>query len=410
MNLNNLSGDELHSALLKNQNELIAAKKMQLKFTDNLQFEPEVTKVTPTKGQIEVEKKSDTGTTDPQVDSGVLHVKVVANTAWWMDSYGDVITADAYTQSIKDNPDIPHLLDHIHSAVGHIGDTQKLYTSEIQLRDLGVNQPGVTTALIMESLVRKDYNEKAYQFYLNGKIDQHSIGLTYGDIQLAINKPGEKDYEANYQVWKDNIDNIINKDKALAKGYFWLIPSLSVKENSAVLFGANSLTPTLEIGKSESTIDTKTELTDESKSNSNPSTINPKGNNMDLQEALTQLATKDSEIATLKANQSLEVAKAKMAETSRIKGILEAQKTFGQTLDLSLKFIEANATVDMAVMSFEAVKAAQQSATHVDTTGTAATSTLTNVTNTTVPFSKSIDDALDLIEKTSSSNLFKGMM
>lgn len=415
MNLNNLSGSELQAALLKHEQTLIAQKKSQLKFTDNLQFEPEVNKVFVKDG--EGEKKEQAGTVTDNLDSGALHVKVVANTAWWMDSHGDVLTDKAYDDSIKARGNsIPHLLDHTHSAIGHIGDTQKVYTSEVPLRDLGVNKDGTTTALIMESLVRKDYNEKAFQFYSNGKIDQHSIGLAYGDIQLAINKPSDKEYAAQYAVWKDNIDNIINKDKAEAKGYFWLIPKVDIRENSAVLFGANSLTPTLATGtgKDEFTM-IKTEAEDENEgetvSLSHVSKTSPqlKGNDMTLEEALLKLAQKDAEIEALKANQLLEATKVKVAETNRIKGILDAQKTFGTELDLSMKFIDAGATVDMVVLSLEAVKSASQSQSHVDTSKTSTVGTLQNVPGQVKSFSENIDAAFEVMEKSDMSSLWKGV-
>ena len=95
----------------------------------------------------------------------------------------------------------------------------------------------------MDTLVRADYNDKVYAFYKAQKINQHSIGLRYVDIQLALNSQVEDDQE-EYAVWQKYYPSIINKEVVDKKGYFWAVTEADILENSCVLFGANSLTPT----------------------------------------------------------------------------------------------------------------------------------------------------------------------
>ena len=105
---------ELFTYLKTNEKQLIQEKTSGVKFSENCHVTPSiVSKVTPR----EVGTKAAGDTTKPELDSeeGVLLVKVVANTANWMDSYGDVVTSDAYSESItKRGITIPHIIDHNH--------------------------------------------------------------------------------------------------------------------------------------------------------------------------------------------------------------------------------------------------------------------------------------------------------
>ena len=69
-------------------------------------------------------------------------------------------------------------------------------------------------------------------------VDQHSVGMQYVKIDLAVN---DEDYEEEYKLWQDNIDQIGNKEQAEQKGYFWLVREAKLIEISAVLLGSNEL-------------------------------------------------------------------------------------------------------------------------------------------------------------------------
>jgi hypothetical protein len=53
--------------------------------------------------------------------------------------------------------------------------------------------------------------------------------------------------------WNKYYKDIINKEFVDEYGFFWVVNEIKLLEVSAVLFGANELTPTLEIGNSGKT-------------------------------------------------------------------------------------------------------------------------------------------------------------
>jgi len=265
---------------------------------------------------------------------------------------------------------------------------QKVYTENIPLKTLGYNSKGNTTALLMETIVRKDYNEDVFKFYNNGKINQHSIGLKYIDIQLAINSEAEED-KIEYAVWKEGYPNIINKDLADKKGYFWLVKEINILENSCVLFGANSLTPTLEV-KSEAT--NNPVLT--------PTLIKSKGKTMTLEEALAKNLELTSQLAEVKAEKDLAATQSAKEEQARILGILKAADTLHLDSDIAVKRIKSGTSVEDSTSLFEDIAEAVQKAGAVDTANpVTATINKETVESPEVSFMSSIDKAMDVLDK-----------
>jgi hypothetical protein len=135
---------------------------------------------------------------------------------------------------------IPILKDHIHTTGGIIGETIMFYDKQVDLQPYGYIGSG--DALVHKFNVIKDIDEATYNRYLRHLIKQHSIGLQYVNIMLAVNDP---DFEEEFKVWNTYIEQIINKEHTKEVGYFWYVTEIKLVENSAVLFGANPLTPTL---------------------------------------------------------------------------------------------------------------------------------------------------------------------
>jgi len=106
----------------------------------------------------------------------------------------------------------------------------------------------MTEALMMDTEIFKDYNSQIFNAYKSNKINQHSVGMQYVKIDLAIN---DESSETEYKVWSDNIDSLGNKEKAIEKGYFWLVREAKLIEISAVLAGSNELTPTMQEDNAE---------------------------------------------------------------------------------------------------------------------------------------------------------------
>lgn len=234
--------------LVKNKKSLIAKKKMGIVKSDPFYYSPAII---PGNGKTSFSVKEE-GDVQP-ADIDTLRVKVVANTANWIDSHMDMILEGAATKSIKERKHIiPHLYDHNHSVMAEVGDVVDIYPQKLHLRELGIDKEGSTESIIFVSDVKKSYNEKVFDRYKKGKATQHSIGLQYVKLELAVN---DKDYEKEYDFFKKYYDLAINQEIADQYGYFWVVSEYKLIENSVVLFGSNELTGTLEVEGYEKTLE-----------------------------------------------------------------------------------------------------------------------------------------------------------
>ncbi len=220
--------------LVKHNKEIIEFKKAVVKHT------------TPTTTEIEnpsVEFKALSTSKEHDTDSTIKRT-VIGNTYNWLDSHGDVHLDGTFGKSISERQDkIWHLHDHEQKITAKVGNPSKIYEETVQWADLGIKKAGTTTALMMDSDIRKDYNNLIFQEYKDGNIDQHSVGMYYVKIDFAVN---DKDHKAEFKTWNDNIDKIGNKEKAEELGYFYAVKEAKLVEISAVLQGSNELTPTIE--------------------------------------------------------------------------------------------------------------------------------------------------------------------
>lgn len=241
-----LKGKDLYKYLVENKSALIRQKKSILKRTDSVSYS---TMFINSAGEL-ANKAAGEGM--KETDSGIVRVKVVANTSLWCDSQMDVLLPDSAKKSMKERKGmIPHIHDHIWEVEAELGDVVNIYYQDLPIKELGYNKAGNTQCLVFETDIRKDYNEKIYNRYRNGKIKQHSIGLFYVHLELAIN---DSEYEKEIDFWNKYVDQVINKEVVEEAGYFWVVPEYKLMENSAVLFGSNILTPTLEVdGESKCT-------------------------------------------------------------------------------------------------------------------------------------------------------------
>lgn len=168
---------------------------------------------------------------------------IIGNTYLWMDSHDDVHAKSVFKKTIKENSKgIFHLHDHEFKLTAKVGEPMKVYEQSIKWSALGVEKDGNTEALFMDSEIIKEYNTNIFNSYKNGQITQHSVGMQYVKIDLAVN---DETYEEEYKTWTENIDSLGNKEHAEEKGYFWFVREAKLIEISAVLLGSNELTPTM---------------------------------------------------------------------------------------------------------------------------------------------------------------------
>lgn len=147
------------------------------------------------------------------VDDKSRRVKVVIARMGNEDRDKEIITEGAFTKTIKErgpmgSNEVWHLIDHHASISKALGKFTELYVEGDQL--IGVN----------DSIVKNTLGDDVLALYKDGHINQHSIGFS------------------------------IPKDRIEKKDGVTLIKEVQIWEGSAVLWGANPMTPTLSVGKS----------------------------------------------------------------------------------------------------------------------------------------------------------------
>jgi hypothetical protein len=219
--------------LVANKGELIEMKRATLKFTDLVET-PQTT---------EANKALFTDYKDDPT-SGVIKRSIVANTYNWMDSHDDVHVGNTFLKSINERANkVFHLHDHKHEVTAKVGKPLEIKEVEVDWMDLGVNRLGKTTILMLDSEIKEAYNKDVFRQYLDDEIDQHSVGMRYVKISLAVNDP---EYKVEKAVWDEHYPKLGNPERAEKAGYFWAVKEASLVEVSAVLMGSNELTPTVQ--------------------------------------------------------------------------------------------------------------------------------------------------------------------
>lgn len=252
---NNLPRKELFTFLKENKKALLAQKKAIKKEFYSLVPGPMYGIKDIGKDVFEMKAAADAVIPDTATS---LMVEAAANTSMWCDTAMDVLLKNAGKKSIKERKGgIPHIYDHKWSVLTEVGDVKDIYYQDLPLRQLGLKMDGTAQVLTFYTEVIKSYVPEVFEKYRLKKIKQHSIGLWYDDIQLAINAPDDEYWEDEYKVYKKYIDQIINKEFVEERGYFFAVSQFTLLENSAVLLGANFLTPTISTSeKTTATSDT----------------------------------------------------------------------------------------------------------------------------------------------------------
>lgn len=241
------SKEELFKSLIENKKELVSIKKSSTKNADAVSF-----------GYLNTSIEIDTNKEDVQSqmqNPESLNVKVVINTTNFLDSHGDVHVNGIWNKSVKDNVSFLHLQEHEREFDKVITDSAKGYVQSMTWKKLGLPYDGKTEALIFESTIDKKRNEFMLNQYANGWVKNHSVGMRYVQLELAINT--EAEYDKEYKaLWDEFYPIIANKENADERGYFWVVKEAKIIEGSAVVMGSNSATPTLENKEEAVLIDT----------------------------------------------------------------------------------------------------------------------------------------------------------
>ncbi len=249
--------DKRNSAIkqvTRDKEEALLLKKGAVKFTDSPILSPILGKLKddePNKALMERNLPLDTDDT--------VYRTIIANTYNYMDSHDDVHLSNVFKKSLQENADPFLLHDHKFEVTAKIGKSLKAYEQEGRFLYYGYNSPLDTMALLIDAEITKAKNESVFNEYKNHEINQHSVGMYYVKIDLAIDNQDDKEA---YALYRKYLPQIGNADKVEQQGYFFAVQEAKLKEVSAVLQGSNDLTGIFDNNKSIKNVDEVTKMFD----------------------------------------------------------------------------------------------------------------------------------------------------
>lgn len=221
---------DLFDFLIENKAALIAEKKYKVKHADAIFYNR-------TTSAEKAAKGSDLSTAE------AIRVKSVINTTNILDSHGDVHIPKIWNKSLREKKNFYLLQEHKMNFENIISDEVKASVETMEFKNLGFKGlKGNTQALVFDSIVKRDRNEFMFKQYANGFVNNHSVGMQYVKMSLAINS---EEHPEEFEVWNKYVDQVANIKDAEAQGFFWAITEAKIIEGSAVPMGSNHVTPTL---------------------------------------------------------------------------------------------------------------------------------------------------------------------
>lgn len=230
------TNEAMFKAIIDNKDSIVQLRKSAQKNTDGFNF-----------GYIIGEKENDVVKANEPISENVneVKVKVVMNTTNILDSHGDVHVKDIWKRTLSHSNKKLHLQEHRREFDKVISSDAIASVKTVSWKSLGADFEGNTQALIFDSVVKNDRNPVMFNQYKNGWVNNHSVGMQYVDFDICMDS--DEDWAKPYkQNWDKYYPDVVNKEDADARKYFWAITEAKLVEGSAVLFGSNSITPTLD--------------------------------------------------------------------------------------------------------------------------------------------------------------------
>jgi hypothetical protein len=227
------SQKEFHNYLLQNKKLLITQKKSAIKYADSLFCE-----------SIQTINKNIESVTKGIDSENEIFRALVLNTTRYKDSHKDVHIDNLWKKTIKENKNLFLLQEHQMSFDKMIADSEDIdvYTQNFTWQELGYDAFGFTEALMFYAKIQKAVNPFMFEKYLQNKVKNHSVGMQYVKIALALNN---RDAVEEYKTFNQYYDMIANKKEVDEDGMFWAVTEAKLFEGSAVMRGSNPITPTL---------------------------------------------------------------------------------------------------------------------------------------------------------------------
>ena len=237
---------ELFTWLKENEGDIISFKKAEFKKADAIMAPTTVFDDVSVLGTKAISKA------DISADGTQVKVRAIINTTMIRDSHKDVHLNGLWKKSLSENKRIKHLQEHEMRFDKIIADKDdlKAFTKVYDWKQLGYDIEGKTEALVFDSTIKQSRNSTMFQQYKDENVDNHSVGMYYVNLKLAINSTEEGD-EKYKEEFDKHIEDIANKAEVKKDGYYWAVYEAKVIEGSAVPFGINHITPTISTSKEE---------------------------------------------------------------------------------------------------------------------------------------------------------------
>lgn len=242
--------DKRHSAIkqvTRDKEEALLLKKGAVKNTDAPVLSPILANV-----KDDEQNKALLERNLPLDNEEAVYRTIIANTYNYMDSHDDVHLNNVFKKSLEETKKLFLLHDHKFEVTAQTGNILKAYEQDGRFIYYGLNSPLDTQALLLDVEIERAKNELVFNEYKNHNINQHSVGMYYVKIDLAIDNQDDKEA---YALYRKYLPQIGNADKVEQQGYFFAVQEAKLKETSAVLMGSNDLTGIFDNNKSLKTID-----------------------------------------------------------------------------------------------------------------------------------------------------------
>lgn len=181
-------------------------------------------------------------------DPTKLLVSLVINTTNIIDSHMDCHIPGIWDKTLQETKLFyllqEHVMDYRHIIADSVKDNLKASADMVPWSQLGYSYPGSTQALMFKATISRSRNAFMFDQYEKGYVLNHSVGMRYVKLFLCINSE-EPDYSAEKENWDKYYSQVMNKEVADLKGYFWAVTEANMVEGSAVVKGSNPATPVL---------------------------------------------------------------------------------------------------------------------------------------------------------------------
>lgn len=163
---------------------------------------------------------------------------VVVNSVGFMDSHLDVSMKGSWNKSIAERGStLKPLLDHEYVVRNLYAQNKQAMIIDVPIVDLGYNSQGTTEVFAVHIKLE---DMEVLDMYQKNMLTEHSAGLQYVNIKMAVND--ERD-EEGFAEWQKARGSVINGEMADEYGFFYPVYEQKAIEPSAVVMGSNPYTP-----------------------------------------------------------------------------------------------------------------------------------------------------------------------